>query len=97
MKLYLISGLIAAFLIFITGEWFIAVNHGKLVVQKKLQDQTIAYKKKEDSLLLKLDKAQKERKVIYRDKVKIIEKSTDSCANTPVPDDIKRLLDPHSQ
>jgi len=92
MKFYFYVAMFAAAISLFTGAYFVGKSHGKLLVQKQVQDLTIAHQKREDELALKLDIESKKRKVIYKENVKIIDNTKDACANRPAPDDIKRLF-----
>jgi hypothetical protein len=47
---------------------------------------------RQDKLAAKLADERAKQKVIYRDKVRIVQMSTEECANTRYPDDILRML-----
>jgi len=46
----------------------------------------------QDKLAAELADERAKRKVIYRDKIRIVQMSTEECANTRYPDDILRML-----
>ena len=86
MKIY---AYLAAFLAFIGLLWG-AVNYGQLIERNKATKAVIAYQEREVKLLDKLEKAKAKREVIYRDRIKIVRKATDSsgCLDTRLPADV---------
>jgi hypothetical protein len=50
------------------------------------------YRENEASLIAALNEKDKQREVIYRDRIKIVEKTVDACADVPIPADVLRLL-----
>lgn len=50
------------------------------------------YRERETELLAQLNEKDKEREVIYRDKIKIVKEATGSCVDATIPDDVYRLL-----
>jgi hypothetical protein len=47
---------------------------------------------RQSALLAELETAKQTREVIYRDKIRIIEKSTADCLSVPMPDDVRLQL-----
>jgi hypothetical protein len=47
---------------------------------------------RQNQLVMELDAANQKREVIFRDKIRIVEKSTDSCLNSILPDDVRLQL-----
>lgn len=88
MKFYVIAALIAL----MAGSFLAAYQAGKTACKAEIQQAVIEHKQKEDELLLALDKAKKERSIVYRDRTKIIEAASDSCLDLNIPDSIERLL-----
>ncbi len=88
MKTYIY---IAAFLAFIAFTWGM-INVGKKLERSASQAAIIEYQQKEAKLIAKLEDARKERRIIYRDKIKVIEKATGQCLDTPLPDTILKQL-----
>ena len=86
MKTYLFAGLFIAFIAFTWGM----INVGKKLERNAQQTAIIKYQQKEAKLIAELEEERKKRKVIYRDKIKIIEKASDACLDTKLP---KSILD----
>lgn len=92
MKLYIYAGLIALVIAFLSGGYYAGYRAGHNACKASVQDAVIKHKEKEDALLLQLEKAKKERSIVYRDRIKVIEAARDSCLDTAIPDSIERLL-----
>jgi hypothetical protein len=91
MKLYIILGFVTLVLTFSGGAYFVGHHAGKKSCQKQVQDVILERNEKENKLIIELEKARKEREIVYRDKIKIVEKTQDSCLDQPLHPDIKRL------
>lgn len=50
------------------------------------------YREREADLLAQLSEKEKQREVIYRDRVKVVEKTAGECVDAPIPDDVLRVL-----
>ena len=49
---------------------------------------------RQNVLLAQIEEAKQAREVIYRDKIKIVERVTDSCTDAPIPESIRLQLSP---
>jgi len=89
MKLYIIIGFIVALL----ASYVAVYNTGKTVCRKEVQDAILKQVERENKLIKELEEARKKREIVYREKIKIIRETNDSCLDQPLHPDIKRLFD----
>lgn len=92
MKTYVIAGVIIAILVFSGGAYFAGYKAGGTACDKKVQDATLEFRDREDKANLELAESQKEREVIYRDKIKIVREASAQCLGTDAPDSVIRLF-----
>jgi len=93
MKLYVIAGIIVVVIAFLSGGYYAGYKAGHNACNTKNQKAILEYKEKEAELLLQLENSKKKRRIIYRDKVKTVEKATDTCLDTLIPSGIAGLFD----
>ena len=48
----------------------------------------------QNRLLAQIEEAKQAREVVFRDKIKIVERVTDSCTDAPIPESIRLQLSP---
>jgi hypothetical protein len=69
-----------------------AYRLGRMETQAKYDRLQIHHRERESQLLLSLQKAREERKVVYRDRIKTIRTAHAGCLDRPVPDSVAGLL-----
>ena len=52
----------------------------------------VEHLEKQNSLLGQIEEAKQAREVVFRDKIKIVERVTDSCTDVPIPESIRLQL-----
>ena len=87
-RLIVISIVIAA----IAGSWFDGYQHAQTKFEQQILDLKVKFMERQDELKAELRKKQQQRKVIYRDRIKVVEKATGGCLDAPVPDGIMRAI-----
>lgn len=50
------------------------------------------YREREADMLAQLAEKDKQREVVYRDRIKVVEKTAGECVDAPIPDDVLRVL-----
>jgi len=83
----MIKSIVVLILCFIGGLGIGYVYRGQATDREVAQ-----YRENEANLLAQLSEKDKQREVIYRDRVKVIEKATGACVDARIPDDVLRLL-----
>jgi hypothetical protein len=98
MKSYLVVVTILVAIGLVTGAYRAGYGQGKVSAQMSFQQAALAQRERENHLLLQLKMAKKERKIVYRERIKQVTEAKDGCLDRPVPESISRLLhdDGHS-
>jgi len=60
--------------------------------REKSAELALEHARKETALLEEVQKAKEQREVVYRDKIKIVEKASDACLDTAMPADVRMQL-----
>lgn len=99
MKLYVYIALIAAVA---GGLWYaysLGRDSGEAEERSKwqaeylaLQDELKAEREREQEVIIEVQEREAEREVVYRDRVKVVEKSTGECMDRNIPDDVDSVL-----
>lgn len=86
--------IILAVALFWGGSLYWSYNKGQEVCEHANQAAALEHREKENALLVELEKAKAERSVVYRDRIKIVEKSPDptGCLDTPFDPEFIRGL-----
>ena len=92
MKTYLIVATILVAIGLVTGAYRAGYGLGKTRAQMSFQQVALAQHERENQLLLELEMAKKERKIVYRERIKQVTQAKDGCLDRPVPESISRLL-----
>jgi len=87
MKLYLIGGVIIALIAFSGFTYRFGYKAGADSVQVSMDKARAKMRDEENKRIEAVQKAQKDREVKYRERLKILEKSRDACLDRNVPDD----------
>jgi hypothetical protein len=88
MKAYLYGGLFVVFCLVMAGVYYLG-GQGEREERAK---EAARHAQAETLLLEKVQKAKQEREVVYRDKIKIVEKASDSCLDSNLSDDVRMQL-----
>ncbi len=99
MKTYVIAASVLAIVGLIIGTYYAGYSQGKISTRASYERAALEHRERENKLLLQLETAKKERKIVYRERVKLVKETRDICLDRPVPESITRLLhDPdHSE
>lgn len=99
MRIYVYAALVAAVA---GGLWFaysLGQDAGEADERQKwqseylaLQNELKAEREREQELVIEVQERAAEREVVYRDRVKVVEKSTGECMDRNIPDDVDRVL-----
>lgn len=92
MKTYIIAATILAIVALLFGTYRAGVSQGKLATRSKYEQATLAHRERENELLVSLEKAKKERKIVYRERNRVISRANGDCLDRPVPESITRIL-----
>ncbi len=92
MKTYVVAAVIVAIAVLLIFTHRQAYRLGRMDVQAKYDHLLIQHRERESELLLSLQKAREARKVIYRDRIKIIHDASATCLDQPVPESVAGLL-----
>ena len=92
MKTYIIVATILASIGLVFGAYRVGYSQGKTSAQKSYQDAALAHRERENKLVMALKAAKKERKIVYKERIKQVTQTKDVCLDRPVPESITRLL-----
>jgi hypothetical protein len=92
MKTYLIVATVLAMVGLLVGTYNAGYSQGKTRIRAVYERAALEHRHRENALLLLLETAKKERKVVYRERVKLAKDTQDVCLDRPVPGSITRLL-----
>ena len=92
MKIYVIAATILAIVALLFGTYRAGVSQGKLATRSKYEQTALAYRDRENELLLSLEKVKKERNIVYRERNRVINTAKGDCLDRPVPESITRIL-----
>ena len=92
MKTYIIAAAIIAIVGLIPGVYFTGYFQGKAAAVADYQQAALQHRERENVLLEQLDKAKKELKIVYLDRIKVVKEAADVCLDSPVPESISGLL-----
>jgi hypothetical protein len=98
MKTYVIAATVLALVGLLFGAYRAGYSQGQTRAKFSYQQEALALRDRENKLLLQLEEARKERKIVYRERIKLVRETKDVCLDRPVPESITRLLhdDRHS-
>ena len=92
MKTYIIVFTVLAMVGLLVGIYSAGYSQGKTRTRAIYERAALEHRNRENALLLKLETAKKERKVVYRDRVRLAKGTQDTCLDRSVPGSIARLL-----
>lgn len=92
MKTYLIVAAILAVVGLLPGIYFAGYQHGKTSTVAAYEQVALKQRDKENMLLVQLEKAKKERKIVYTERIKVVAEASDACLDIPLPGSISGLL-----
>jgi hypothetical protein len=92
MKTYVIAATILAIVGLLFGMYRAGYSQGKLATRTKYEQAALTHRERENELLVSLEKAKKERKIVYRQRNRVIGKANGDCLDRPLPESISRIL-----
>jgi len=88
MKAYLYGAGVLVIIGLLLGVFYLGGQHERL---KRAQAEA-DFRARETVLLDEINKKKSEREVVYRDKIKVVEKVVDACLDTTMPDAVRLQL-----
>lgn len=92
MKTYVFAATILAIVALLFGTYRAGYSQGKLTIRSQYEQAALAHRERENELLVSLEKAKKERKIVYRERNRVISRANGDCLDRPVPESISRIL-----
>jgi hypothetical protein len=92
MKTYIIVATMLAMVGLLVGTYSAGYRQGKTRTRAIYELAALEHRNRENALLLRLETAKKERRVVYRERVKLARGTQDVCLDRSVPGSIARLL-----
>lgn len=92
MKTYIIVAIVLAMVGLLVGTYNAGYSQGKTRTRAIYDRAALEHRNRENALLLKLETAKKERRIVYRERVKLAKDTLDACLDRSVPESIARLL-----
>ncbi len=82
----------AVILLMLLGAGWGLHHLGGASCREKAANMAREHVEEQGRLLAQLEDAKQAREVVYRDKIRIVEKATDSCLDVRLPDDVRLQL-----
>ena len=92
MKTYFIVAAVLAVVGLLPAVYYAGYHQGKTSTAAAFKQAALEHRDKENQLLVKLEKAKKERKIVYMERIKVVAEAADACLDSPVPESISGLL-----
>jgi hypothetical protein len=92
MKTYVIVAAILAVVGLLPAIYLAGYHQGKTSTVATYKQAALEHRDKENKLLLQLEKAKKERKIVHIERIKVVNQAADACLDSPVPESISGLL-----
>jgi hypothetical protein len=84
--------LIGLVLAAIAGSWTAGYRYAKVQFDREVLALKERFRERQDALRARLKAEQQKRRVIYRDRIKVVESASGGCLDRPVPDRILRAI-----
>ena len=92
MKTYFIAAAVVAVVGLLPAIYFAGYHQGKTSTVAAFNQAALEHRDRENKLVMQLEKAKKERKIVYMERIKMVTEASDACLDSPVPGAITNLL-----